>query len=151
MIQYINKADVVGQANIEITACRIAAKEGILTEFGRGKLEALEGIVDFLNTLEEKKIDLDKEARHYLLNKHLSPLNEVMHQADLKAEMQYHEDIENAFKAGFKLGLKVNFPITANDRGLAEEIIINLKRVEKDYRIDLTKEIEWLRNKTQKI
>ena len=151
MIQYINKADVVGQANIEITACRIAAKEGILTEFGRGKLEALEGIVDFLNTLEEKKIDLDKEARHYLLNKHLSPLNEVMHQADLKAEIQYHKDIENAFKAGFKLGLKTNCPITANDRGLAEEIIINLKRVEKDYRIDLTKEIEWLRNKTQKI
>jgi hypothetical protein len=106
MEQYINKADVVGQANIEITACRIAAKEGILTEFGRGKLEALEGIVDFLNTLEEKKIDLDKEARHYLLHKHKSPLIAVFHQTDLHSEMQYHEDIENAFKAGFSLGIE---------------------------------------------
>lgn len=39
---------------------------------------------------------------------------------------------------------------TASDRGMAEEIIINLKRVENDYHIDLTKEMEWLRNKTQK-
>ena len=38
----------------------------------------------------------------------------------------------------------------ASDRGMAEEIIINLKRVEQDYRIDLTKEIEWLRNKVKK-
>ena len=39
---------------------------------------------------------------------------------------------------------------TASDRGMAEEIIINLKRIEQDYHIDLTKEMEWLRNKTQK-
>lgn len=36
----------------------------------------------------------------------------------------------------------------ATDRGMAEEIIINLKRVEQDYHIDLTKEMEWLRSKT---
>lgn len=44
---------------------------------------------------------------------------------------------------------KVN-PITASDIGIAEEIIVNLKRVEQDYRIDLTKEMEWLRNKVKK-
>ena len=38
----------------------------------------------------------------------------------------------------------------ASDRGTAEEIIINLKRVEQDYRINLTKEIEWVRNQVQK-
>ena len=38
----------------------------------------------------------------------------------------------------------------ASDRGMAEGIIVNLKRVEQDYRIDLTKEIEWLRNKVKK-
>ena len=38
----------------------------------------------------------------------------------------------------------------ASDRGIAEEIVINLKRIEQDYRIDLTKEIEWLRNKVKK-
>ena len=40
---------------------------------------------------------------------------------------------------------------SAADRGMAEEIIINLKRVENDYNIDLTKEMEWLRNKTHKL
>lgn len=39
---------------------------------------------------------------------------------------------------------------TAADRGMAEEIIINLKRVEQDYHIDLTKEMEWIRNKSRK-
>jgi len=36
------------------------------------------------------------------------------------------------------------------DRGMAEEIIINLKRVEQDYHINLTREMEWLRNKVKK-
>ena len=39
---------------------------------------------------------------------------------------------------------------TAADRGMAEEIIINLKRVEQDYHIDLTREMEWLRNLMKK-
>lgn len=39
---------------------------------------------------------------------------------------------------------------TASDRGMAEEIIINLKRVENDYHLDLTREMDWLRNKAQK-
>jgi hypothetical protein len=33
---------------------------------------------------------------------------------------------------------------------MAEEIIINLKRVEQDYHINLTMEMEWLRNKVKK-
>ena len=39
---------------------------------------------------------------------------------------------------------------SASDRGMVEEIIINLKRVEQDYRIDLTNEMEWLRNIVKK-
>ena len=39
---------------------------------------------------------------------------------------------------------------SASDRGMVDEIIINLKRVEQDYRIDLTKEMEWLRNIAKK-
>ena len=46
--------------------------------------------------------------------------------------------------------MRVNNLIIAADRGMAEEIIINLKRVEKDYRINLTKEIEWVRNQVKK-
>jgi hypothetical protein len=37
------------------------------------------------------------------------------------------------------------FDMTARDKGHVEEIINHLKRVENDYRIDLTSEIEWLR------
>ena len=56
--------------------------------------------------LETKGVDLNESARYYLLHEHISPLNEVLHQADLKVEMQYHKDIEDAYKAGFELGLK---------------------------------------------
>lgn len=60
----------------------------------------------FVDTLEDKGVDLDSSATHYLLYEHRSPLNEIMHQVDLKSEMQYHKDIEHAYKAGFELGLK---------------------------------------------
>jgi hypothetical protein len=63
-------------------------------------------ILHFLNTLETKEVDLEEVARHYLLHEHISPLNEVLHQSDLRVEMQYHKDIENAFKMGFEFGLK---------------------------------------------
>jgi len=69
MEQYIPKSAVVAQANIEITGCRLAAQQGILTEFGKGKLEALEGIVDFLNTLEVKEVDLEKEIKEEYLKR----------------------------------------------------------------------------------
>lgn len=56
--------------------------------------------------IESKEVNLDESARHYLLHEHISPLNEVFNQLDIKAEMQYHKDIEDAYKAGFELGLK---------------------------------------------
>ena len=67
----------------------------------------LNEVLHFIDTLEVKEVDLEKIARHYLLHEHVSPLNEVLHQADLYTEMQYHKDIENAYKAGVELGLKV--------------------------------------------
>lgn len=56
-MKLIDKATVIGQANIDITNLRIAQEEGILTEYGKGMLEGLEGIVDFINTLETRDID----------------------------------------------------------------------------------------------
>ena len=70
------------------------------------KYNILVDILSFIDTLEVKEVDLEKETIHYLLYEHRSPLNEIMHKADLKSEMQYHKDIENAYKAGFELGLK---------------------------------------------
>lgn len=66
----------------------------------------IDDILHFLDTFEVQEVDLDKEARHYLLHDHKSPLSAVFHQTDLRIEMQYHKDIENAFKAGYELGLK---------------------------------------------
>ena len=60
----------------------------------------------YKENVEVKEVDLDESARHYLLHEHISPLNEVLHQADIKVEMQYHKDIEDAYKSGFELGLK---------------------------------------------
>ena len=72
----------------------------------KGSMSAYQSLLHFLNTIETKEVDLDESARHYLLHEHISPLNEILHQADLKVEMQYHKDIENAYKAGFELSLK---------------------------------------------
>ena len=74
-------------------------------QFWAGQISAFKGILKILDTIEEKEVDLDESARHYLLHEHISPLNEVFHQADIKVEMQYHKDIENAFKAGFGLSM----------------------------------------------
>ena len=59
-------------------------------------------IVDKYSCISEEPVseDLEETARYYLLNNHVSPLNDILHQADLKVEMQYHKDIENAYKVG---------------------------------------------------
>ena len=104
--QYIDKSALVA----EIEKMKHKLLDHIICESDKEwairTAHQLNRIIWFINTLEVKDVDLDKEARHYLLNKHLSPLNEVMHQADLNAEMQYHKDSENAFKAGYELGVK---------------------------------------------
>jgi len=85
-----------------------------------------------LNTLEVKEVDFHKEL-----------LSFYRHTDDSGSAIELAKHF-------FELGLSASNSITAADRGTAEEIIINLKRVEKDYRIDLTREIEWLRNKVKK-
>lgn len=55
-----------------------------------------------MNKIPQKRID--RALKHYLLHEHKSPLNEILHQTDLKVEMQYHKDIEDAYKAGYEKG-----------------------------------------------
>ena len=98
----------------------------------------LNRIIMFLDTLEVKEVDLQSEIDRVWNNT-----------SDNFSEDGWKEFKEIA-KHFFEFGLSVNNPITAADRGMVEEIIINLKRVENDYRIDLTREIEWLRNKGKK-
>ena len=100
-------------------------------DYYQGKVDALNDTLSSLDTLDVKNMNLEKE-----MNEALTHLTD--------------NDMRGWFRYFFELGVRVNNPITAADRGTAEEIIINLKRVEKDYRIDLTREIEWLRNKVKK-
>lgn len=71
-----------------------------------GNKNVLEDIKDFINTLKTKEVDLDKESMNYLLNEHKSPLTKVMHGVDLGTEMQYHKDIQNAYKAGYNKAME---------------------------------------------
>lgn len=101
MAQYIDKSAVVAEIKR-----RIKALHSTLNERETAVKFELKDFLSFLNTLEVKEVDLNESARYYLLHEHISPLNEVLHQADIKVEMQYHKDIEDAYKAGFELGLK---------------------------------------------
>ena len=92
--------------------------------------EIYNDILSFLNTLEVKEVDLEEELKNLIGN---------VGQCDRKLAKHF-----------FELGLKVSSSITATDVGMAAQIIINLKRVEKDYHINLIKEIEWLRKMVKK-
>ena len=94
-------------------------------------------LLSSLDTLEVKEVELDEEI-------------EIYFKGFGKFASVGIDDCIDIAKHFFELGLKASNPITATDRGTAEEIIINLKRIEKDYRINLTREIEWLRNKVKK-
>ena len=106
MEQYIDKSVIVA----EIENRKRKLLDNIICESDKEwairTAHQLNRIIRFINTLEVKEEDLDKEARHYLLHEHESPLPTILHQMDLRTEMQYHKDIENAFKAGYELGLK---------------------------------------------
>lgn len=131
MAQYIDKTALVAEIKK-----RINFNER-LNAYPR--LDECNGILSFINTLEVKEVDLEKETKKWWKERlHLNPENKLW--------MDAHQSIVFA-KHFFELGLKASNPITATDRGTTEEIIINLKRVEKDYRIDLTKEISWLMDK----
>ena len=70
------------------------------------RADALEILLNDINNLETKDVYVEELSRKYLLHEHISPLTEIFHKADLKTEMQYHKDIENAYKAGFKEAMK---------------------------------------------
>lgn len=87
-------------------------------------------LLSFLDTLDVKEVDLEKEYKDFIKSDNGRSMFETA-------------------KHFFELGMRANNPITAADRGIAEEIIISLKQVENDYYLDQTKEIEWVRNKVK--
>jgi hypothetical protein len=135
MIHYIDKDTLLKE--IEKLKCNLCP-DFYQYNYDAAKVELLEKIEILINNLKGKNVDFIKEfyafsEKHKLMDKGIE-----------------FSDIEKTASFFFQLGLKSNNLTTAADRGTAEEIINNLKRVEKDYRIDLTREIEWLRYKVKK-
>jgi hypothetical protein len=91
-----------------------------------------------IGTIEVKEVDFAKEF--YAFSEKYKLMDKGIEFADIEKTASFF----------FQLGLKASNPITAAYRGIVEEVIINLKRIESDYRINLTREIEWLRNKVKK-
>ena len=148
MVQYISKDALVAELNRKKIPFKRDVEDGNYPTY----LCAIMDFEDYINTLEVKEVDLDKEAElianGIMISVQANKYNTVVY--NTKRNDFNHSHLMLAARKGIELGLKASNPITAADRGTAEEIIINLKRVEKDYRIDLTREIEWLRNKVKK-
>lgn len=115
-------------------------------------IETYKEILSFVDTLEVKEVDLNEEAElianGIMIDVQANKYNTVVY--NTKRNDFNHSHLMLAARKGIELGLKASNPITAADRGTAEEIIISLKQVENDYHIDQTKEIEWVRNKVKK-
>lgn len=107
-------------------------------------LDELTYLYHAFDSIEVKEVDLEEEIKEEYLKRRCYGGRDNM------LVILNEPEFNTIAKHFFELGLSANNPITATDRGIAEEIIINLKRVEKDYRIDLTKEIEWVRNQEKK-
>ena len=134
-MEYINKTALVAEIKRRIK------------EHHSGYLVCLKDILSFLDTIEGKEIDLEKEINKYISDNFFG--SETMgFFANRTKEEPNDQDIALCAKHFFEFGMRASNPITAADRGTAEKIIINLKRVEKDYRIDLTEQMEWLRSLT---
>lgn len=137
MAKYIPKSALLAELNRKKIPFKRDVEDGNYPTY----LCAIMDFEDFINTIEVKEVDLEKETKKWWKERlHLNPENKLW--------MDAHQSVALA-KHFYELGLKVSNPITAADRGTAEEIIINLKRVESDYGIDLTTEISWLNDKVK--
>lgn len=95
MTQYIRKDILMSQLNIELSNLRKAESEGYINEFGKGKLEGLEGIADFILNYCDSEVDLDRV------------IDKWIDDAAITHEDCSITDVINTAKHFFELGLKV--------------------------------------------
>lgn len=99
----MTKAEQIrAQANIEITNLHTAQEEGYITEYGRGALEALEGIVDFINTLETIEVE-ENTSNSLEISRHGNPhIGETLEEAATKYAQDKYLPVQTAqsFLAG---------------------------------------------------
>lgn len=134
MEKYISKSAVVAEIERRYKLVNKYETNEFCAVASRDELVHL---TNFINSLEVKEVDLEKEI-------------DLVEDKYRGFESLSRADVIDVAKHFFELGMRINNPITAADRGTAEEIIVNLKRVEQDYHIDLTNEMEWVRNQVKK-
>jgi len=131
MTQYINKNEV---ENILRNLWK--KDDGHNSEHRICYNKALEEVQCELDTLEVKEVDLNREIEKEI-------------ETRWRGEYLFTSKFRESAKYFFELGLSVNNPITASDRGIVDEIIFALNALGKEKMISYDKEIEWLRNKVQ--
>lgn len=145
MKEYIDKESILQQINISITNLNIAQNEGIITEYGKGMLESLDGLLDFINNLEVKVINDVKIPKH-------SYFEEIYHVGseprwkigDSLASYEVQSDYEGIYNYGEIVDIKMDEEF--NDwvysfKGGEEEMEIYEKELigEEAYKYDKTK------------
>ena len=138
-MKYVSLDALVAEINKRIT-------DAPINNIGHQRVWAYNDVKDIIDTLEVKEVDINEEAKRKWDS--FSLCYDESRGCDVVVWPYWV--YKQVCKHFFELGMRFNNPITASDRGTAEEIIINLKRVEQDYRINLTKEIEWVRNQVKK-
>ena len=94
-------------------------------------IEDFNELLSFLDNLEVKEDDLEKEI-------------ELVKGDYEQVDVAWNNDFDFIAKHFFELGLSVNNPIIAADRGIVEEIILALNTLGEEKMISYDKEIEWL-------
>ena len=146
MAQYIDKSAVVAEIERRIEAHKETLKncDSNISEIAlKGSLSAYQSLLYFLNnTVEVKEVDLDKEI----------PSKELADEIDAISKRYPEISFAKLSRIAVRIAKwqKGQDELTASDKGMADEIIIHLKRIEEEYRLNLTKEIQWLRNITTK-
>lgn len=98
-----------------------------------GEISGLERLLSFIDTLEMKEVHWEKEFDYYT--------KDIMAYDILSTPFTH---LYNCAKHFFELGMRVNNPITAADRGIVDEIIFALNALGEEKMISYDKEIEWL-------
>ena len=103
-------------------------------------LNALTWVKSLINTLAVKTVDLDFTTFCKEMDEVFALPSEVTKNTD-DNPLNWEYAIAKHF---FELGLSVNNPITAADRGTAEEITLALNTLGEEKMISYDKEIKWL-------
>jgi hypothetical protein len=97
MKELICKADIVEEIKRRIKTnkgCMLGLRN---LDYYQGKVDALNDTISFLNTLEVKEVDLEKEIKSWLDHGHIT---------DTRYDDYDDNDIESTAKYFFELGLK---------------------------------------------